>query len=178
MTVSCLAAVFGVTVLANEVSKEVKVSNGTLSTKAGKPVLTTSTYGTKKADMSTQAITIAIEGTDATITTSVNAVVVQGETTTIICDDLVQVEESGDLKYGIREGSALESVLGGETEKRNLNAAGLAKVAAWIWKTASAAFKAKYGNFQTYWNMVFNALQGAAGAAIWNCLTGGCKKKR
>ena len=30
LTVACLAAVFGVTVLANEVSKEVKVSNGTV----------------------------------------------------------------------------------------------------------------------------------------------------
>ncbi|MCP4190653.1 MAG: hypothetical protein GY768_08490, partial [Planctomycetaceae bacterium] len=28
LTVACLAAVFGVTILANEVSKEVKVSNG------------------------------------------------------------------------------------------------------------------------------------------------------
>ena len=164
LTVACLAAVFGVTVLANEVSKEVKVSNGTLSTKAGKPVLTTSTYGTKKAEMSTQAITIAIEGTDATITTAVNAVVVQGETTTIICDDLVQVEESGDLKYGIREGSALASILSGDVEKRNLNAGGLVKVAAWLWKTGSAAFKAKFGNAQTYWNFVF----GAGLKALWD----------
>ena len=42
LTVACLAAVFGVTVLANEVSKEVKVSNGVLATKAGSSVMTTS----------------------------------------------------------------------------------------------------------------------------------------
>merc|ERR1712017_62466 len=41
LTVACLAAVFGVTILANEVSKEVKVSNGVLATKAGSAVMTT-----------------------------------------------------------------------------------------------------------------------------------------
>ena len=40
LTVACLAAVFGVTVLANEVSKEVKVSNGALTSKSGSSVLT------------------------------------------------------------------------------------------------------------------------------------------
>merc|ERR1711912_134584 len=50
LTVACLAAVFGVTVLANEVSKEVKVSNGVLATKSGKTVLTTSLSLTSTAD--------------------------------------------------------------------------------------------------------------------------------
>ena len=47
LTVACLAAVFGVTVLANEVSKEVKVSNGVLATKAGSSVLTASLLATE-----------------------------------------------------------------------------------------------------------------------------------
>merc|ERR1711871_1852122 len=47
LTVACLAAVFGVTVLANEVSKEVKVSTNTLSTKAGNAVLTTNSQITQ-----------------------------------------------------------------------------------------------------------------------------------
>mgnify|MGYP004264898893 CR=1 FL=1 len=51
LTVACLAAVFGVTILANEVSKEVKVSNNTLTTKSGKSVLTTSKVVTKKIEL-------------------------------------------------------------------------------------------------------------------------------
>ena len=38
LTVACLAAVFGVTILANEVSKETKVSNGALVNRQGKSV--------------------------------------------------------------------------------------------------------------------------------------------
>merc|ERR1712054_740857 len=44
LTVACLAAVFGVTVLANEVSKEVKVSNGQLTSKSGASVLVSDTF--------------------------------------------------------------------------------------------------------------------------------------
>ena len=40
LTVACLAAVFGVTILANEVSKETKVSNGALVTRNGATVAT------------------------------------------------------------------------------------------------------------------------------------------
>ena len=40
LTVACLAAVFGVTILANEVSKETKVSGGSLVTRQGEAVKT------------------------------------------------------------------------------------------------------------------------------------------
>ena len=40
LTVACLAAVFGVTILANEVSKETKVSNGALVNRNGATVAT------------------------------------------------------------------------------------------------------------------------------------------
>ena len=40
LTVACLAAVFGVTILANEVSKETKVSNGSLVDRQGENVIT------------------------------------------------------------------------------------------------------------------------------------------
>ena len=175
LTVACLAAVFGVTVLANEVSKEVKVSNGTLATKAGKSVLTTSTVATSKVSMETEAVSVVVAD-GVTVTSAVNAVVVQGATTTVICDDLIQVEDSGDLKYGIREGSVLESVLSGETEKRNLNAAGLVKVAAWLWKTLTTAAKARYGSFQTYYNRVAGWLEAAGFYALWQ--SGKDEKKR
>ena len=88
LTVACLAAVFGVTVLANEVSKEVKVSNGTLATKAGKPVLTTSSVFTNKVSGGAQ--TLVLDNPAASL--AVNTVVIQGSTKTVICDDLVVVE--------------------------------------------------------------------------------------
>ena len=42
LTVACLAAVFGVTILANEVSKETKVANGALVNRQGANVATAS----------------------------------------------------------------------------------------------------------------------------------------
>ena len=42
LTVACLAAVFGVTILANEVSKETKVSGGSLVNRNGQAVVTAS----------------------------------------------------------------------------------------------------------------------------------------
>merc|ERR1712178_299833 len=47
LTVACLAAVFGVTLLANEVSKEVKVSNGELTSKSGEMVQTATIRATE-----------------------------------------------------------------------------------------------------------------------------------
>ena len=102
--------------------KEVKVSNGTLSTKAGKPVLTTSTFASQK--IGAGAKTIGFELNGASVAAKVNAVVVQGETTTTICDDLVLVEKNGvSESMQVATGSVMESLLNGETEteKRNLN---------------------------------------------------------
>ena len=50
LTVACLAAVFGVTILANEVSKETKVSNGALVNRNGQTVSTASMYEASMRD--------------------------------------------------------------------------------------------------------------------------------
>ena len=116
LTVACLAAVFGVTVLANEVSKEVKVSNNTLTSKSGEAVMTTSTVITDKVSLG--AKTIFLDNAAF----QVNAVVVNGETTTIICDDLVAVQNNGATSITVSEGSVLASILGEESvEKRSTN---------------------------------------------------------
>ena len=120
LTVACLAAVFGVTVLANEVSKEVKVSNGTLTSKSGESVLTTSSVFTNK--VSGSAHTLVLE--NPSVSLAVNTVVIQGSTKTVICDDLVMVQKAGAKDtFTVTEGSVLESVLKGDAavEKRNLN---------------------------------------------------------
>ena len=116
LTVACLAAVFGVTVLANEVSKEIKVSNGTLTSKSGQAVLTTSTTYSEKIGLGSK--TLFTESASF----KVNAVVVNGETTTVICDDLVAVQKNGETSATVTEGSVLASVLGAEesVEKRNV----------------------------------------------------------
>ena len=127
LTVACLAAVFGVTILANEVSKEVKVSNGTLTSKSGKAVLTASTVMSTKADENVKSVTITGEdfhGEDFQLTSKVNAVVVQGETTTIVCDELVQVLTDGAMtSFSVTEGSVLAGVLADveAVEKRSVN---------------------------------------------------------
>ena len=120
LTVACLAAVFGVTVLANEVSKEVKVSNGTLTSKSGESVLTTSSVFTNKVSGGAQ--TLVLE--NPSVSLAVNTVVIQGSTKTVICDDLVMVQKAGAKDtFTVTEGSTLESVLKGDAgvEKRNLN---------------------------------------------------------
>merc|ERR1711871_1841516 len=116
LTVACLAAVFGVTVLANEVSKEVKVSNGTLTSKSGKAVLTTNSRVTYKVGLGAE--TLGMNNASFKI----NAVVVNGETTTVICDDLVAVQKDGATSMTVTEGSVLASVLGAEesVEKRSV----------------------------------------------------------
>ena len=116
LTVACLAAVFGVTVLANEVSKEVKVSNGTLTSKSGQAVLTTNTVASEKSSLETE--TLLTENASF----KVNAVVINGETTTFICDDLIAVQKNGETLQLVTEGSVLASVVEVESiEKRNLS---------------------------------------------------------
>ena len=128
LTVACLAAVFGVTILANEVSKEVKVSNNTLTTKSGAAVMTQSVRFSNKFEANSHLVEVNLEGglTQAAITARVydNAV------DTIICDDLMIVRENGQVAVTVKEGSILSSVLGGEAvETRNMNI--LPVVAAW-----------------------------------------------
>ena len=127
LTVACLAAVFGVTVLANEVSKEVKVSNGTLTSKSGQAVLTTNTRVTQKFGLGAE--TLGMNNASFKI----NAVVVNGETTTVICDDLVAVQKNSEMMSYIAEGSVLASLAEGEGDvedsKRNLQLLSVVKFA-------------------------------------------------
>ena len=128
LTVACLAAVFGVTVLANEVSKEVKVSNGTLTSKSGKAVLTTNTVVTEKVGLGAE--TLFTESASF----KVNAVVVNGEAKTVICDDLVAVQENGIISFVVAEESVMASILGAEesAEKRSLNLGWARSIRKWL----------------------------------------------
>ena len=119
LTVACLAAVFGVTVLANEVSKEVKVSNGTLTSKSGEAVLTANSRVTEKIGLGTR--TLIAEN----MSLMVNGVVVNGETTTVICDDLIAVQNNGEITMSVAEESVLASVMGEESvESRSVQKVG------------------------------------------------------
>ena len=116
LTVACLAAVFGVTVLANEVSKEVKVSNGSLTSKSGETVKTSTMEMSNKVTLNSETLF----GENASF--KINAVVVQGEHTVAICDDYVVIQKDGvTVSGGATEGSVLAAVLGDNVEKRNLN---------------------------------------------------------
>ena len=121
LTVACLAAVFGVTILANEVSKEVKVSNNTLTTKSGESVLTTSKVMTKSVFARGESVTLTAD--DNAIMSGINAQVIVGTKVTIICDEIVLVSENGALvSADVTKGSTLEAVLNnGSVEKRSLN---------------------------------------------------------
>ena len=145
LTVACLAAVFGVTVLANEVSKEVKVSNGTLTSKSGKAVLTTDTVISDKVGLSVE--TLFAENASF----KVNAVVVNGETTTVICDDLVAVQKNGETSMSVTEGSVLASVLGEESvEKRSM------KFLSGVKAAAKAGYKWAIKMCRKYMNLCVN----------------------
>ena len=95
LTVACLAAVFGVTIAANEVSKEVKVNNGVLATKSGKSVLTTNTVATSKVAPEMQKVTLSAE--EVAMTFVVNAQVTEGTTTTVIVDDAILTYTNGEM---------------------------------------------------------------------------------
>ena len=136
LTVACLAAVFGVTILANEVSKEVKVSNNTLTSKSGAAVMTTST--TASTDVAAcvsgvvcNSVSTTLNGKTAIL--SINALVVEGTTTTIICDDAIVTADSGDVIVEVTPESILASAVGEAVESRNLNKkCGLCKVGKWL----------------------------------------------
>ena len=125
LTVACLAAVFGVTILANEVSKEVKVSNNTLTTKSGAAVMTTSTTASNDvaacvSGVVCNSVSTTMNGKTAVL--SINALVVEGTTTTIICDDAVITADAGEVFVDIAPESILGSTVGeAEVESRNLN---------------------------------------------------------
>ena len=115
LTVACLAAVFGVTVLANEVSKEVKVSNGVLATKAGSSVLTATLVATEDLTPSGADSSIAFSVEEGK---TVNAKVASSVTTET---DFMYVVDGAIVKVNRATGQnfvqiAQESVLGSVVE--------------------------------------------------------------
>ena len=139
LTVACLAAVFGVTILANEVSKEVKVSNNTLTTKSGAAVMTTSTTASNDvaacvSGVVCNSVSTTVNGKTAIL--SINALVVEGTTTTIICDDAVVTADSGEVFVDVAPESILASAVGEAVESRNLNRR---KIPTWLEKAGKWA---------------------------------------
>ena len=117
LTVACLAAVFGVTVLANEVSKEVKVSNGTLVSKSGASVLTSSSTVTTSAPAEAQTVGWTTE--NGKVSAKVNAVVSKNGQMIYVCDEAVIVGGSSTVAY--KKDSVLLSIVGQGVEKRSLS---------------------------------------------------------
>ena len=117
LTVACLAAVFGVTVLANEVSKEVKVSNNTLVSKAGNAVMTSSTTITTSAPAEAQ--TVGWNTENGKVSAKVNAVVSKNGQMIYVADEAVIVGGSSTVAY--KKDSVLLSIVGQGVEKRSLS---------------------------------------------------------
>ena len=108
LTVACLAAVFGVTLLANEVSKEVKVSNGTLTSRSGETVSTTNHEASQVYDLNTETVVLQNLGSF-----KVNAVVVkEGVTTTVLCDDVIVMQTDGEKQISFTKDFLVETLLG------------------------------------------------------------------
>jgi len=122
LTVACLAAVFGVTVLANEVSKEVKVSNGVLATKAGSSVLTASVYGSDQVSAGIQ--TIHFGSADVKVASKVQAVVADKY---VIVDGALITIEAGSNAVSVQENSLLSAAIEDASASRSLNKGWLAK---------------------------------------------------
>ena len=131
LTVACLAAVFGVTVLANEVSKEVKVSNGALTSKSGSSVLTATLTATDDVTPSVgqNSVFFNVEGK------SVNAKIASSVTTEteflyVIDGAIVKVNRAtGENTVSVAKDSLLESVLDTSVEGRAMN---VLPILAWV----------------------------------------------
>ena len=117
LTVACLAAVFGVTIAANEVSKEVKVSNGTLVSKSGASVLTSSSTVTTSAPAEAQTVGWTTE--NGKVSAKVNAVVSKNGQMIYVADEAVIVGGSATVAY--KKDSVLLSIVGQGVEKRSLS---------------------------------------------------------
>ena len=139
LTVACLAAVFGVTIAANEVSKEVKVSNGTLVSKSGAGVLTSSGYVTAKGTPLSRSFTTEVNG--AKVSCKVNAWVEKAGEQFFIADEAVLSSQGLAVKPDTLLSVTLEGV-----EKRSLNAAAVVCTWAWYWciMAGSAIAKAAF----------------------------------
>ena len=124
LTVACLAAVFGVTVLANEVSKEVKVSNGVLATKAGNAVMTTSAYATTDMSVSGNDLSVFLKQGDLDINAKIQSSISKSSEYVYVLDGAVLTvnKASGEQSLSLAQGSLLQKVLDSEAvEARNLN---------------------------------------------------------
>ena len=123
LTVACLAAVFGVTVLANEVSKEVKVSNGELTAKVdGNMVKTADKVFTQKIGMFTE--TVVFNGmAQEEVTAKVNVVFQAGEQTVFVGEGLTVTVANGQTAVNVAEGSLLAQAMDNSAESRSLNPA-------------------------------------------------------
>ena len=107
LTVACLAAVFGVTILANEVSKEVKVSNGVVQSKAGNTVVTASSVMSEDANGNVNSV--QLEG----LTFAANTVVRTGASTIVLGDDIVFAVSGTGAELAITEGTMLAEFYNG-----------------------------------------------------------------
>ena len=120
LTVACLAAVFGVTVLANEVSKEVKVSNGALAAKSGEMVKTASVFPTEDMTPTPTDETITLVSEEGTLTAKIQASITSAEEYIYILDGAIFKinQATKDQNLSIQEGSLLASAISGEVEAR------------------------------------------------------------
>ena len=124
LTVACLAAVFGVTVLANEVSKEVKVSNGALTSKSGSAVLTTTQFATTDMSVTPADQSVYLKEGSVEVTAKImSSVSLAGEEVYVLDGAVLRVNKAdGEQTFSLVEGSLLKSVLDNEAiEARSLN---------------------------------------------------------
>ena len=148
LTVACLAAVFGVTVLANEVSKEVKVSNGALTSKSGQAVVTSDVVGTKDLTPTEGDETLVFGHTTGQVNARVTSSVITADSYIYIVDGAMMTinKASGVKEVTFVKDSLLASAMGvtEDVEKRQLNPLpALVVVAAQVgWWAAKLIFSA------------------------------------
>ena len=140
LTVACLAAVFGVTILANEVSKEVKVNNSVLTNKAGNTVVTASSVATQANNSGANRVTITHEG--AEVSAAVNAVVTLSNGALYFCDDMIV----NGAEVMFFKDSVLANVVGaGEVASRSLSCPPCFYFAAQLGWAVARALVRRYG---------------------------------
>ncbi len=147
LTVACLAAVFGVTILANEVSKEVKVSNGALTTKAGNAVVTASSVVTEADSPDVHRTTVSLDG-GVEVSAAVNAVVSVATGNMYFCDDMIV---NGKEVMFFKD-SVLANIVGaGEVASRSLSCPPCAYYAAQLLLWGARYVIRRYGMIALRW---------------------------
>ena len=153
LTVACLAAVFGVTILANEVSKEVKVSNGVVQSKAGNTVVTASSVMSE--DANGNVVSVTLEG----LTFAANTVVRSGASTIVLGDDIVFAVSGTGAELAITEGTMLaEFYNGASAPARSMH--GLKDAWTWVKKKVNVFFAAGYKMGHDLVNAAFDYVLG------------------